>query len=857
MQKRTHARWVMLAWVGILALLLAACQQPPATATPAPEQATPAAEEQAAPEATPAQAAEEAAPEPATSRTGAWVDQVIFTNVEQADAAVAQLQAGDLDIYAYTISDPALFERVQGDANLAYSTSFGSYTELTFNPAEFNDGRLNPFSNPKIREAMNWLIDRDYIVQEIYGGLAVAKFLPITSAFPDYARYVDKVRELEARYAYNPDRANEVITTEMEAMGAELVDGVWQYNGEPLNLIFVIRTEDERRIIGDYVANQLESVGFQVDRQYKNRTEASALWIQTDPAEGQWHIYTGGWITTAVDRDQGDNFSFFYTPRGLGVSLWQAYTPTEEFDQVSLRLENNDFSTMEERAELFRRAMELALQDSVRVWITDATSFTPRVANLSVAYDLAGGVAGSSLWPYTLRFEGQEGGTVRWAQPGVLIEPWNPIAGSNWIYDTTVQRATGEFGVNSDPYTGLARPNRIERAEVLAKEGLPMDKTLDWVDLQFVDEIPVPEDAWVDWDAAEQRFITAAEKFPEGTTANTKVTVYYPPDLYDTVQWQDGSPFSVADVVMGIIMGFDRGKEESAIFDESAKPSLDSFLSHFKGVRIVSTDPLIIETYDDAYSLDAENNVTTWWPYYAQGQASWHALAMGILAEQNQELAFSQDKADSLEVEWMSYVAGPSLEILKKYLDQASAEGYIPYASVLGDYVSADEVATRYQNLASFYEEYGHFWVGTGPFILETVSPVESSLSLARNPNYPDPATKWAGFGEPKIAEAEVDGPGQVVAGTEAVFDVYVTFQGEPYAADEISAVKYLVFDATGNLVATGDAEMVADGEYMVTLSADDTGQMEPGAAKIEVAVSPLAVSVPTFADLEFVVVAP
>ncbi|OUC08917.1 hypothetical protein RY27_06130, partial [Litorilinea aerophila] len=583
----------MLAWVGILALLLAACQQPPATATPAPEQATPAAEEQAAPEATPAQAAEEAAPEPATSRTGAWVDQVIFTNVEQADAAVAQLQAGDLDIYAYTISDPALFERVQGDANLAYSTSFGSYTELTFNPAEFNDGRLNPFSNPKIREAMNWLIDRDYIVQEIYGGLAVAKFLPITSAFPDYARYVDKVRELEARYAYNPDRANEVITTEMEAMGAELVDGVWQYNGEPLNLIFVIRTEDERRIIGDYVANQLESVGFQVDRQYKNRTEASALWIQTDPAEGQWHIYTGGWITTAVDRDQGDNFSFFYTPRGLGVSLWQAYTPTEEFDQVSLRLENNDFSTMEERAELFRRAMELALQDSVRVWITDATSFTPRVANLSVAYDLAGGVAGSSLWPYTLRFEGQEGGTVRWAQPGVLIEPWNPIAGSNWIYDTTVQRATGEFGVNSDPYTGLARPNRIERAEVLAKEGLPMDKTLDWVDLQFVDEIPVPEDAWVDWDAAEQRFITAAEKFPEGTTANTKVTVYYPPDLYDTVQWQDGSPFSIADVVLGMIMGFDRGKEESAIFDESAKPSLDSFLSHFKGVRIVSTDPLI------------------------------------------------------------------------------------------------------------------------------------------------------------------------------------------------------------------------------------------------------------------------
>ena len=50
------------------------------------------------------------------------------------------------------------------------TTAFGSYNEMTFNPAEFADGRLNPFTSPKIREAMNWLMDRNYIVQEIYGG---------------------------------------------------------------------------------------------------------------------------------------------------------------------------------------------------------------------------------------------------------------------------------------------------------------------------------------------------------------------------------------------------------------------------------------------------------------------------------------------------------------------------------------------------------------------------------------------------------------------------------------------------------------------------------------------------------------
>jgi hypothetical protein len=44
--------------------------------------------------------------------------------------------------------------------------------------------------------------------------------------------------------------------------------------------VFLIRTEDERKLIGDYVANQLEALGFAVDRQYKTRTEASPIWVQ-------------------------------------------------------------------------------------------------------------------------------------------------------------------------------------------------------------------------------------------------------------------------------------------------------------------------------------------------------------------------------------------------------------------------------------------------------------------------------------------------------------------------------------------------------------------------------------------------
>ena len=129
-----------------------------------------------------------------TTRTGAWVDSVIFTSQDSDEAAVTQMLAGELDIYAFSVANPTLFTKVKENPDLAYSQSYGSTNELTFNPATFSDGRLNPFSNKKIREAMNWLIDRNYLVQEIYNGLAAPKLFCLNSAFPDYARYVDTAK---------------------------------------------------------------------------------------------------------------------------------------------------------------------------------------------------------------------------------------------------------------------------------------------------------------------------------------------------------------------------------------------------------------------------------------------------------------------------------------------------------------------------------------------------------------------------------------------------------------------------------------------------------------------------------------
>jgi peptide/nickel transport system substrate-binding protein len=178
----------------------------------------------------------------------------------------------------------------------------------------------------------------------------------------------------------------------------------------------------------------------------------------------------------------------------------------------------------------------------------------------------------------------------------------------------------------------------------------------------------------------------------------------------------------------------------------------------------------------------------------------------------------------------------------------------IPYAPTLGTFVTAEEAAARFANLEAWYGARHHMWVGTGPFFLEGVFPVEGSVTLARYETYPDLADKWSRFAAPKIAVVDLTGPASVVTGEDATFDVFVTFEDAPYPQAEITGVKYLLFDASNTLVATGEATFVADGQYQVVVP---TTGLAAGSNKLEVAVTSVVVSIPSFQAYEFVTTNP
>ena len=77
----------------------------------------------------------------------------------------------------------------------------------------------------------------------------------------------------------------------------------------------------------------------------------------------------------------------------------------------------------------------------------------------------------------------------------------------------------------------------------------------------------------------------------------------------------------------------------------------------------------------------------------------------------------------------------------------------------------------------------------------------------------------------------------------------------QPYLQSDVRAVKYILYDASGAVVAVGDADFVSEGQYQVTLDADATSKLSTGSARLEVAVVPIPVAIPSFTSFDFVAV--
>lgn len=780
------------------------------------------------------------------------VETLVFVEEPSAAKALDMIRTGVLDLYGAGVTEPSLLHQIRKELTISCSPSYNAVWHLSFNPAGpfFADGRLNPFADPRAREALNWLVDRDYIVQEILGGAGFPQVLPLRPIFPDYARLAQVARPLELLYGHDPERARAVFFAVMPALGAELREGQWIYQGNPVEIRILIRT-DARRLLGDYLAQLLQGLGFQVTPIYASYGEALRI-LSAPPEEGRWHIYTNSLVVSLLERDEAATFQLNYTP-AFPYPPWQYLRPAAELAEVSQRLARGDYSSLEEREDLMARALKLAMEDSAQVWLAVRAACYPHASDLGLAVDLAAGLS-TGLWSRTLVSPRE---TTRVAVPSLLAAPWNPVGGSFTTYDRMIIRATADSAVFPHPYNGLYLPVDLAWAEVAVREDWPVQKSSDWIELRFLRAITVPEEAWLDWDPLAERFRTVGEIYPQGISATARVTLTFREDLWRKT-WHDGTPLSPGDFLLRLILLFDRAKPESPVYDETALPLLEELKAHLRGVVVRSVDPLVVEVYTDLRFLDAEWLVAEaaelLYPWYEQGPGPWHVLALLLRTEAQGKLALSQAKAKARGMDWANLLAGPSVLLLAEALQEAADTGFLPYANFLGQFVSEEERAARYAALARFYEAKGHFWVGNGPFYLDVVKPVEKVLVLHRWPGYLGPLSDLSGLVAPPLPWVEVQGP-KVLSGGSTQFTVTVGSGDKPLPPEEVLFVKYLLFDASQRLVAWGLAEAGPAG-FSIPLGPEVLGNLGPGPARLEVVAAMRPVAFAARGFFSFLVVA-
>jgi peptide/nickel transport system substrate-binding protein len=91
-------------------------------------------------------------------------EEVVFFEEPNRSKAYEMLASGQMHIYAHGLSDPEIKKKIETSKDLTYTLAYGSTWELTINPSGpvLQNGKLNPFAVAPIREALNWLIDRNY-----------------------------------------------------------------------------------------------------------------------------------------------------------------------------------------------------------------------------------------------------------------------------------------------------------------------------------------------------------------------------------------------------------------------------------------------------------------------------------------------------------------------------------------------------------------------------------------------------------------------------------------------------------------------------------------------------------------------
>ncbi len=765
---------------------------------------------------------------PAKAQEGQYVDSITIEVRTNQQTALGEVATRDLDVFLQTVSGD-VYNSISDSwkEQMNTWTSVGGYNSQYYNPAHTEspyecevEGQLqfNPFAIKKVRMAQNFLISRQEIVNELYGGYAEPRYLWMGITSPGYTEYFEQIKEEYGFTAQGDyDKGKQMVQEGMEeAMNdPELKgslrkgdDGFWEYQSpggswSDIEITGISRTEDQREEIGEMQADILRDCGFKVDNRKMDRNAYGAIVWSSDPASLQWQFYTGGWLASAaqyyqevIPAQMGSGW-YGYMPGGFVSDADYRYgywsngndwnNPPENPEEhefygnltmarLSSRLYQGQVNSLDQYWNWMQECTEIMTGEAVRSFIVSTYDFFAydKDTIVSAATDVLTGWS-DVFTPRTLRTtDGTLTAAQYSAQGSLYMDNWNELGGSSDVYGLQQKRMLFDAGYNLNPSNGRPMPMRMDWKD---SEGEAMiEKDYQWSEGELKKNIEVPNDAVVYNSSANQW-----EEIGEGKKSAVKVT-------YDLVlgKWHTGADLTMADVMgwhaWSWDMSFDDGEGDKYFhsgFGGQMRPYLNSIIG-----EVWNEEEGTYTVYGD-YTLPVDSKIGgyfTTWPQLQYMQ--YQAVQMMINHGEYAPSGIGQYSWDNTADHWVHWLSESQMGDVKTTLQNMMDDNYVPWfvseEANAPIEVTSSELNSKMQALVDFYNEHKHLYASQGPFLMDTVNADNMYVDMVRfteEDGYPWAEDHWED--KLRIAELSVSGsnvPSLVEAPNtlEVSFDVQV-----------------------------------------------------------------------------------
>ena len=727
----------------------------------------------------------------------AFFDTIRFIQYLDESTALEEVRNGNLDMYYYRISSDRLERQIDRKGLQVFDSTSGSYSILV-NPADSD--KFNPFSKKEIRFALNYLIDRKLVVDELMGGYGTAMISYYGPYDPEYFTVIKQLEKYEFRY--DPALADKIISNALTDAGAIKDDAVWMINNNPIEITIFIRSDDPiRKSIGEILSSELQQLGFIVHKEFGDLNKAYAIVYGTDPLEQKWHIYTEGWSRTAFTKYDVIGLGQMYSPwfanmPGFNIPSYWNYK-NEYIDSITQKIYTGDFKSTEERNSLIQEALVEGIEQSVRIFL--ASKIDQYVANEKISgivNDFGAGIT-SRFTPINANGNKEE---LVIGVKQIYQGAWNPVGGFSDSYSRHIWNVISDPVTFKHPFSGETIPIRADwKVESAGPEG----------------KINVPPDAII-WNPKSHGWVHIGE----GKQTTSKVTFDF-----KWSKWHNGQMMDMKDILHALYFTIEWGTqtdENDKTVDAEFTPRASQAIQTIVGVKPIDDDT--IEIYVDYWHFD-ENEIAEW-------ASIWSVIPWEITESMEQavvdgKLAFSRAEATNKNVSWMSLIIPKDAKIIQEYLNTFEKTKHIPIS--LQDFdIGDDYYNSRYSASMQWIQENNHAIISNGPFYLKTYSPESRTIVLNnfKDESYPFESGHWSEFENPKFPKiTKIEVPEIITRDKKYAI---------PLETVNSDAIIYFVSNNRGEVVISESFETSAN-ESEIVLTSNITRHLELGANNLKI----------------------